>query len=145
MKTFVSYILALAVVAGIVIALGKFSSFAPGPQGKPHNIYISGCDTRDEPKGHKSESIAFHTDIIYHVKFSTADSPSQGTKYPFTRNDSQADNEFDIIPGAANEHQLTGPNDCSQRGCYYRYTLKRIINGVPEGTLCNDPGIHIIQ
>lgn len=144
MKAFVSYCAAFVVVILVVIGLAKLRSSFPGPSRNKPDITITNCDTTDEPKKHKTEKLVFSTDTTYHVKFSTAHSPTQGDLYPFSRNDNQADNEFDITPTGSNEHQLTGPNDCSKRGCYYRYTLRQIVNGTPEPVLCNDPGIHIV-
>ncbi len=143
MKAFVSYCVAFVAVLLIVIGFGRLRNASPTKSVKNY-IHISGCDTPDEPKGHKSDSIVFRPDATYHVKFSPAHSPTQGDLYPLPRNDNPADNEFDITPTGSNEFQLTGPNDCSKKGCYYRYTLRQIVNGTPEPVLCNDPGIHIV-
>jgi hypothetical protein len=140
MRTFVAYTVSLAIVVAVVIGLGKLGGFAPSGTASKHKIYITECDTTNEPKGHKKESIVFpQPDVTYRVIFSKAHSSTLGDQYPFTPN------EFDITPNGSNEHQLTGPDDCSQKkGCYYYYSLSRLINGVPESPPCNDPGIHIV-
>ena len=53
-------------------------------------------------------------------------------------------NEFTVPAGSFVTQTMHGPINCSSIGCYYKYNLTRIKNGVPENTFCNDPGVRIV-
>ncbi|MFI5113941.1 MAG: hypothetical protein ACHP7J_02270 [Terriglobales bacterium] len=51
---------------------------------------------------------------------------------------------FPVLQGTKVSQVIHGPSDCSDAGCYYKYNLNRIKNGVVVKKPCRDPGIRIL-
>jgi hypothetical protein len=117
---------------------GKLKDYFFPPKGV-HNIKIHGCQADSEPDVRASDLIAPSTDDdTYRVTFLPTPTPNNGPVVPVSPN------PFDVTPGNTNQYQVHGPSDCSDAGCYYKYNLNRVKNGVMVGKPCRDPGIRII-
>ena len=136
MKAFVSYCGVLVITILAVIGLGRLR--AP-VRSSPKRIHINGCNTPDEPAPHSLESIDFYyPDESYEIEFLPTLTPNNGSVVPVSKN------PFTIQPGTSNLVPVQGPSDCSDAGCYYKYVLRKLRNGVPIRKPCRDPGIHIV-
>jgi hypothetical protein len=101
-------------------------------------IQITNCVANPDPATvHDMDSIVWVTDIDYLITFVPTSTPS-GPAVPVPSN------PFTVKPGTSASQVIHAPSNCSSAGCYYKYSLTRVKNGVPESMPCVDPGIRVV-
>jgi hypothetical protein len=102
-------------------------------------IQITGCvATPEGPTVHDMDPVSWATDVNYLITFIPTNTPN-GQAVPVSPN------PFTVVAGSTVPHVIHGPINCSTAGCYYKYTLTKFNNGVPESVPCIDPGIRVIR
>ena len=103
-----------------------------------NTITITNCvPDKDTVNVHDKDSVTWIPDDAYQITFLPTATPS-GPKVP------TSSGSFPVTHGISAPQIIRGPSDCSTAGCYYKYSLTRIKNGVPDPSPCLDPGIRIV-
>jgi hypothetical protein len=103
-----------------------------------YTIIITNCVADKDPLNvHDKDVVTWIPDVDYQITFLPTSTPG-GPKVP------TSSNPFQVTAGSTVPQIMRGPSDCSTAGCYYKYSLARIKNGVPEKPPCADPGIRIV-
>jgi|ERR1043166_3227213 len=101
-------------------------------------IQVTNCIASPDPLSvHDNDQVIWITDVDYQITFSPTSAPT-GPTVPVTTN------PFTVRTGTSVPQTIHGPFNCSTAGCYYKYSLTRISNGVPASLPCVDPGIRIL-
>ncbi len=101
-------------------------------------IQITNCIATPDPVSvHDQDSVIWIPDVNYLITFIPTNTPS-GPAVPVTTN------PFTVIAGTTVPQIIHGPSNCSTAGCYYKYGLNKMSNGVPVRPPCIDPGIRVI-
>ncbi len=103
-----------------------------------NTITITNCvPDKDTLNVHDKDSVTWIPDDAYQITFLPTATPS-GPKVP------TSSASFPVTHGISAPQFIRGPSDCSTAGCYYKYSLTRIKNSVPDPSPCLDPGIRIV-
>jgi hypothetical protein len=101
-------------------------------------IQITGCIATPDPQTvHDNSQVIWVPDVNYRITFLPTNTPN-GPAVPVSSN------PFTVVAGSTVPQVIHGPTNCSTAGCYYKYTLTKFNNGVPESVPCIDPGIRVI-
>ncbi len=101
-------------------------------------IHVTACvATPDSVSVRDMDPVIWIPDVDYLVTFTATITPS-GPVVPVSTN------PFTIKAGTTVPQIMHGPSNCSTAGCYYKYSLTKFKNGVPESFRCIDPGIRIV-
>ena len=102
-----------------------------------HQLTIKNCETDEVVKVYDKDSAVWNADTEYQITFVPTVTPS-GPVVP------TAPGSFPVKAMTSVPHLIQGPSNCSTAGCFYKYSLTRLKNGVPDEKPCRDPGIRII-
>jgi hypothetical protein len=106
---------------------------------KTHPVKITNCEPDKDPVRVKNADQVewLGADDSYQVTFDTK-------AFPNVTDEPILHNKADVPKGSSVKVPVNGHTKCSTQGCYYKYNIARLKNGVPESTFCNDPGVRIV-
>lgn len=121
----------------LVAGCAKGEKVAPPPPTPPNQISITGCvATPDTLTIKDGQTASWLADAQYQINFLPTNTPS-GPAVPVQPN------PFVLQANIAAPKLVHAPSNCSDLGCFYKYTIARMKNGMPQ-PVCEDPGVRVL-